>query len=123
MRIKKSIQIRTGFLLLIPVFIYYINHSLDTFHSHIYSEGIVITHSHPLNDCEQQVPERQKGYTGDQIIVIHGFWLVLDNEAILDFQNEFKPADFKKIILPVLQTEHCEYINVKSGRAPPANQG
>lgn len=123
MQEKNRIQSRLGLLLLIPVFILYVNHSLLIYHSHIFSGETVITHSHSLNDCAKQVPENEKQPTGDHTIVLHSLWLALDNATYFNFQDEIKSTEYKNIILPVVRAEYSEYITVRLGRAPPIIPG
>jgi hypothetical protein len=42
-------NIKFVFILVLPVYLYIVEHSILNKHTHVYSSGIVITHSHPLN--------------------------------------------------------------------------
>jgi hypothetical protein len=121
MRTKKSKNSKLGILLLLPVFLIYVNHSLLIYHSHILSNGTVITHAHSLNDCEsKQLPGGNNHPAKKQIIVFQGLMFVLNDHPLPVFSIENESDFFVKISLPLIHIKCAGFFRHKPGRAPPA---
>lgn len=120
MRTGKSKNIKLGILILLPVFLLYVNQSLLIYHSHILSNGAIITHSHSLNDCEsKQSPGANNHPAKKQIIVFQELMLVLNDHPLPVFQIEDQSDFFVKVSpLPIL-LECTGLLRHKPGRAPP----
>ena len=119
MRAKNRKKSRLGILFLLPVFLLYVNHSLLIYHSHIYSNGTVITHAYPFNDCEKQQSDQDNQSGEKQIIVFQGLMLVLSHNPLPVFIMDDESDYFVKVSLPLVQNECSGFSQHKPGRAPP----
>jgi len=120
MRTGKSKKGRIGILLLLPIFLLYVNHSLLIYHSHIFPNGVVITHSNALNDCEREFPLQANHPAKKQIIVFQGLMLVLNDNPLPVFTIENESEIFVKVSSPLIQLKCAGFLRHKFGRAPPA---
>lgn len=48
--IRKNINLL--FVFILPVYFYIVQNSIQNKHTHVYANGIVVTHSHPLSNAE-----------------------------------------------------------------------
>jgi hypothetical protein len=69
--IRKNIKLI--FLLVIPVYFYIAHTSILNKHTHFYSNGIVVTHSHPV-DGEHEKPINEHHHSKTEICFFHCFY-------------------------------------------------
>jgi hypothetical protein len=95
-KLRKYISILA--LLLIPVYFLVLGSSVKNRHTHVLSNGVVITHSHPFTDSNGK--PIQHGHTRNQIVFFHLFTFdffdssptvfLAEETAVL--QGEIKPC-------------------------------
>ncbi len=116
---KKSKYVTSIFLVLIPVFLMYVQYSAVIYHSHIFSSGEYLTHAHPFNDCKKNIPPGSTNNSNSQIVVFHHLVLDLgDNAPVVEYYN-FIPSIFVDVIFPVIEIHSTGFFSKKTGRAPP----
>lgn len=54
------------FVLILPVYLYIVQNSIQNKHTHVYANGIVVTHSHPL-DVAGDLPVTNHDHTKTEI--------------------------------------------------------
>jgi len=116
---KKSKYRISVILVLLPVFFLYVYHSSINYHSHVYANGISITHSHPIQDCEKNANNNTSKNSEKQIIVIHAFSLDLGDELPNPVSMDFVSFLFSKVILPQPTLYFSEFYIKSTGRSPP----
>ncbi|MEN8116610.1 MAG: hypothetical protein ABFS16_06495 [Bacteroidota bacterium] len=62
-------NIRLLFVLILPVYFYIVQSSIQNKHTHFFANGIVVTHSHPL-EKSGDAPVNQHNHTKSEIILI-----------------------------------------------------
>ena len=115
----KNKSSRWGILVLLPVFLLYVNHSLVIYHTHIFSNGVVITHALNSNDCKEQTPAQNNDPAKEQIVVFQGLVLVLNDNPPLVYAMEDDSDFFVRISVPVIDTESVCFQKKKQDRGPP----
>ena len=119
MNSKKSKYRLPIFLVLIPVFLLYLQFSLVNYHSHIFANGKSITHTHPFKDCRKNTSDKSKNDAEKQIIIFHSFVLDLgDNFPNIEY-TEFSPSDYIKATFQVEGIYTSNFFRKHLGRAPP----
>lgn len=54
------------FIFILPVYFYIVQNSIQNKHTHVYANGIVISHSHPF-DGESDMPQKQHDHSKTEI--------------------------------------------------------
>ena len=118
--LRKKIKFyKTGLLLVLPVYLFFLNNSMQGYHSHIFANGIVITHSHYSKNCSENTNNPNQKSDKEQIIIFHGLLLISgDNIQSPHFCN-FKQKLSTLIYLPPKKICLTNIPNTKKGRAPP----
>ncbi len=112
-------NIKIFYLLLLPVYFYIAQNSLLNRHTHFYANGIVVTHSHPL-DHEQGKPINQHHHSSTEICFFHSLqidYFKNTPEFIFDYKPVFQQADFLNNIF--LSDYSCPLFHIIP-RGPPA---
>lgn len=118
--VKQKIKnIKFGVLVFLPVYFIFLHHSMQSYHSHFFSGGIVITHTHPFDYDGSKPQENNTEQSENQIIIFHGFSLDLGDNIQHSYTNEYFTSYFTKIILPVKHKECVRFYRKNTGRAPP----
>lgn len=121
MNTRKSKYRFTIFLVLIPIFLLYLQNSFVNYHSHIFANGKSITHAHPVEDCKKNAPDKSKNDSKNQIIIFHSFILDL-GDSVPNFQyTDFFPSTYIKVTFPAEEIYTSTYFRKQSGRAPPVH--
>ena len=112
-------NIKIFYLLFLPVYFYIAQNSLLNRHTHFYANGIVITHSHPIEHKEGK-PINQHNHSKTEICFFH--CLQIDYfKNTPEFALEYKPviqqADFLNCIF--LDDYSCPLFHLIP-RGPPA---
>jgi len=113
-------NIKFVFILVLPVYFYIVENSILNRHTHVYSKGLIITHSHPLNtDTDDPVDH---DHTTSEINLICG--LNIDFHLVPELLNI---DDVISKLIEVSKTE-SETVSYKLydfqiiPRGPPASQ-
>jgi len=57
---------RLWFVLVLPMYLYIVNASIQNKHTHFYANGMVVTHSHPINSDKSE-PANHHGHSKTEI--------------------------------------------------------
>jgi len=60
-------NIKFWFVIILPVYFFIVQNSIQNKHTHFYSGGIVVTHSHPV-DSEKNQPINEHDHTRTEIV-------------------------------------------------------
>jgi hypothetical protein len=116
---KKGKIINTGLLLVLPVYLFFLNNSMQSYHSHVFANGIVITHSHYSRECRENPGDTTQEKDDDQIIIFHGLTVIPGDNYEPKIYNSLQTEISTRIELPSQTILHTEITNTKKGRAPP----
>ncbi|MDX8338129.1 hypothetical protein SLH46_02970 [Draconibacterium sp. IB214405] len=86
------------FVLILPVYLYIVQTSIQNKHTHVYANGIVVTHSHP--GCNGDAPTNNHNHSQREICLYASLHLDLYETA------EFLEFDFE---VPVVHTDYFVY--------------
>ncbi len=90
-------NIRLLFLLVIPVYLFIVHNSLQHKHTHFYPNGMVVSHSHPLNGDDSENPE-DHSHTKNEICFYSSFnfdYYNITNEFQLGLNQNFLIKDYE----------------------------
>ncbi len=93
------------FILILPVYFFIIQSSILNKHTHFFANGLVITHSHPL-DKNSDDPIKNHGHTQTEICLYSLLNINLHNSTP-EFIVDFKPSVISETI--VSTNIHSEY--------------
>jgi hypothetical protein len=114
--IRKNSNLLFAFIL--PVFFFIVQNSIQNKHSHFYSNGIVVTHSHPVNN-EKGSPINDHKHSEPELCLfqnLHIEYYTISDEIEIDFQRSLSPQNF------FIQNEKKSYFSLYHQiipRAPP----
>lgn len=54
------------FVFILPVYLYIVQNSIQNEHTHVYANGMVVTHSHPV-DCQEESPIKNHEHSTSEI--------------------------------------------------------
>ena len=117
---KKGRHIKSIILVFLPLYFIFLHHSMQNYHSHFFSGGIVITHTHSFDNNDTNSQDNNKEQSENQIIVFHGFSLDLGDNVEVSVFEEYSTSQFTKISPPVILVKCSDTHRKKTGRAPPA---
>lgn len=106
------------FLIVLPVYFYIVQSSILNKHTHVYANGIVVTHSHPF-DKENETPGKQHKHSHIEICLyslLNFEWF--QNEESYVIKPEIKVSTYHYFISNDV-SRYCLYHFEKSPRAPP----
>ncbi len=107
------------FILVLPVYFLIIQNSILNKHTHFFANGLVITHSHPL-DKSSDVPVKSHGHTQKEICL---FSLLNINfhTATPEYNIDFKPTENSETFVSTsIQSEYISPIFQIVPRGPPS---
>ncbi len=107
------------FILVLPVYFFIIQSSILNKHTHFYANGLVVTHSHPL-DKNSDDPVKSHGHTQTEICL---FSLLNINfhTATPEYRIDFKPSDNSETFVSIdFQSGYTSPIFQIVPRGPPS---
>jgi len=106
------------FILILPVYFIIIQSSILNKHTHFFANGLVITHSHPL-DKNSEDPINNHGHTKTEICL---FSLLNINFHTVtpEYNIDFKPTEYSEAFISTnIQSEYISPIFQIVPRGPP----
>ena len=102
------------FILVLPVYFFIIQSSILNKHTHFYANGLVITHSHPLN---KNSDDPVKNHTHSQTeICLYSLLNINIHNATSEYIIDFKPSDYSETLVSL--DIHIEYTSPNFHIAP-----
>lgn len=105
--------------LLISLCFIYLNNPLELSHSHIYSCGTIVTHTHSDDKCSQNEQNNKQENNQKQIIVYNSLMHVLEDSFVVFNYQKFELSNFSIILILNEKVGFYSILKEKSGRAPP----
>lgn len=86
------------FVLILPVYLYIVQNSIQNKHTHVYANGIVVTHSHPTSNTNDS-PFNKHNHTHREICLFASFNLDLyETPDFAEFKFETPEVDIDYFI-------------------------
>lgn len=104
---------------MLPVYFYIVQNSILNKHTHVYSNGLVVTHSHTL-DLDGDEPANNHEHSQTEICLYCGLSIdlhLVGIQAKIDFISVEKSAEYRSADT---KSKYASYLQHSVTRGPPA---
>jgi len=97
----------------------FLNNSTMNSHSHIFTNGKIVTHTHPLNNPAEDNTSKNHDNLNNQIVVFYGLELDFGDYNQFFTPENYRSTCFSRIINLNDINDYTAFLKINTGRSPP----
>ena len=107
------------FVFILPVYFYIVQNTIQNKHTHVYANGVVVTHSHPV-DGGDEIPINEHDHTKSEICLYSSLHFDIDDDNLSSpcLLAELSEEDYKYFVSDD-ELQKTEIFQKSRSRAPP----